>query len=582
MAMRTRIILIFTFLLTYGVSCLGSMKTVNVADYGAVEGGADCVPALRKALEACRHHADPTLLFPKGEYHFYPDYGSDKYAFISNNDEGLKRVIFPLSDFKNLTIDGGGSLFVFHGFVNPFIVEHSSGIVFRNFSVDCSRPFHSESVILANHARGIDVEIPENFPYRISNGVLLFTDGSSEEQRKTTVSKVNVYPYGSLLEYDPRRKETAYMVYDYYLDGNPLPADSLGGRKVRIYLDGLKGTPGNVLTFAPSHRSYPGFVLTESKDIHFDNVTIYHSGGMGIVGQRTHNISVRNCKVTPSKGRLVSCTADATHFSNCTGKIELGNNLFENQKDDATNIHGIYVQIIAMEAPDVIMTELKHSQQFGFDFLEKGKEIEIVGGKSLITKSRAKILGVERINKEMTRIQLSEPISTGVQIGDAIAEIRDYPEIHIYGNTIRRNRARGMLLNCRGKTIVENNYFHSPGAAILFEGDACFWFEQGGVNDCLIRGNVFDNCLFGVWGEAVIDVAAGIHEESELSRYNKNIRVLNNTFRTFDNALLLNAYGVDGLWWKDNKIEKTTDYLPSRDYASPYKINYSDNINIKE
>ena len=579
--MRTKIMLIGALLFVWSVSCLGS-KTVNILDYGASSGGSDCVQALQKALEECRHYPGSTLFFPKGDYHFYPDYGKDKYVFVSNNDEGLKRVIFLLEDFRELTIEGDGSQFVFHGFVNPFIVEHSSNIRLRNFSVDCSRSFHSESIILSNHARGIDIEIPENYPYRISNGVLLFTDGQREEQRKTTVSKVSVYPYGSLLEYDPVKKETAYMVHDYYLDGNPLPADSLGGRRVRIYLDGLTGTPGNVMTFAPSHRNYPGFILTDSRNIKFEEVTIYHSGGMGIVGQRTDNVSVLRCRVTPSEGRLVSCTADATHFSNCTGKIELGNNLFENQKDDATNIHGIYVQIVAVEAPDIVVTELKHSQQFGFDFLKEGKEIEIVGGKSLITKSRNKVLEAERINKSLTRIKLTEPLPVGTGMGDAIAEIRAYPEIHIYGNTIRRNRARGMLLNCRGKTVVENNYFHNPGAAILFEGDASFWFEQGGVSDCVIRNNIFDNCLYGVWGEAVIDVPAGIHEEHEKSRYNKNIRITDNTFRTFDKGLLLHAYGVDGLVWKNNKIERTTDYSPVRTYESPFKISDSDHINIQE
>lgn len=87
--------------------------------------------------------------------------------------------------------------------------------------------------------------------------------------------------------------------------------------------------------------------------------------------------------------------------------------LFENQKDDATNIHGIYVQIVAVEAPDIVVTELKHSQQFGFDFLKEGKEIEIVGGKSLITKSRNKVLEAERINKSLTRIKLTEPLPVG-------------------------------------------------------------------------------------------------------------------------------------------------------------------------
>ncbi len=556
--------------------------TVNIADFGPTGDDGDWVPALHRALEECRSNPGSTLLFPEGEYHFYPDFGIDRYTFVSNNDEGLKRVIFPIIGFDGLTVEGNGSDFIFHGMVNPFIVENSSNVRFQNFSVDCSRSFHSEGIILANHDKGIDIRIPENFPYRISHGVLVFTDGGREEQRKTTVSRTRAYPYGSLLEFDSERRETAYMAYDYYLDGNPLPAEEIGERIVRVCLPGLKGTPGNIMTFSPSHRNYPGFILTDSRDTSFDSITIHHAGGMGIVGQRTHNVSVRNCRVTPSEGRIVSCTADATHFVNCTGKIELANNLFENQKDDATNIHGIYVQIAAIGDDESLLVELKHPQQYGFDFLSAGKKIEIVGGESLITKGYAVVADARRINKNLTLITLAEALPDSVVTGDAIAEVRDYPEIHIYGNTIRRNRARGMLLNCRGKTVVENNYFHSPGAALLFEGDAGFWFEQGGVIDCVIRGNVFDNCLFGVWGNAVIDVAAGIHRNREQSRYNKNILITGNTFRMFDGASLLNASGVDGLLWENNKIENTDDYPKLRDSESRFKVEYSDNIEIRE
>jgi len=137
-----------------------------------------------------------------------------------------------------------------------------------------------------------------------------------------------------------------------------------------------------------------------------------------------------------------------------------------------------------------------------------------------------------------------------------------------------------MLLNCRGETLVENNYFHTPGAALLFEGDARFWFEQGGVRNCIIRNNTFDNCLFGVWGKAVIDVAAGISEGFETSRYNKNITITGNTFRIFDDASLLNVYGVDGLTWKDNKISKNNEYLPARIGQDRYIVKHSDNISI--
>ena len=73
-------------------------------------------------LETLRQNpiSEPTILnFSEGTYHFYPDMGYDEYCFISNNDEGLKRVIFLLKDLRDIEIDGHGSTFIFHGFTNP-------------------------------------------------------------------------------------------------------------------------------------------------------------------------------------------------------------------------------------------------------------------------------------------------------------------------------------------------------------------------------------------------------------------------------------------------------------------------------
>ena len=62
-----------------------------------------------------------------------------------------------------------------------------------------------------------------------------------------------------------------------------------------------------------------------------------------------------------------------------------------------------------------------------------------------------------------------------------IAADEEYPEVLIKGCHMAGNRARGLLLGSRARMIIEDNYFHIPGAAILFEGDGNFWFEQAGV-----------------------------------------------------------------------------------------------------
>ncbi|MDU0354765.1 right-handed parallel beta-helix repeat-containing protein [Paraglaciecola aquimarina] len=337
------------------------------------------------------------------------------------------------------------------------------------------------------------------------------------------------------------------------------------------------------MTFAPARRDYVGFTVTSSQDVIFDNVTIHHAGGMGILGENCHNVTIQNSAVTPSGNRYISTTADATHFVNCTGEINLVNNLFENQKDDATNIHGIYAMVDALIDDKTIEVRVQHPHQYGYQFIDKGDTLELVQGPSMITYGLNKVAGVEQISKEITRVVFEKVLDQRFKVGDSVAEIRDYPDVLIKGNTIRRNRARGMLLNCRGKTIVEDNYFHSPGAAILFEGDANFWFEQGGVSDVVIRNNTFDNSVFGVWGNSVLDVAAGISKEyQDTARYNKNILVEGNTFNVYDKGLILDLFSVDGLIFRKNKIVKTNAYPERKIEKEFFNVQYSDNVVIED
>ena len=553
-------------------------------DYGAIPNdGIDDVRAIKKALTDCKVKGAKMLVLEKGQYDFYPTFAGERYCYISNNDEGLKRIVFDLKDISDLTIDGQGAQLMFHGFLSPFVLEGSQNIKFENFSIDYSRTFHTEAIILGYDAEGMDVEILKNFPFKVHRGTLLFTDGKKQNGELTTVSKSETFGSSHMLEYDTQKRETAYMVKDFYFsDINGFPAKLLGGSKVRICVPGLSGTIGNTMVFGPNHRKHPGFVLSDSRNINFYNVTINHAGGMGILGQRSHNITIDACKVTPSNGRMISVTADATHFVNCTGKISLTNNLFENQKDDATNIHGIYVQVIEKNAQDKVIVQLKHQQQHGFDFMRPGMELELVHGKSMITFDTAIVKSVNRINKEVTEVTFDKNLPANLEIGDVIAEIRDYPEIIIAKNIVRNNRARGMLLNCRGKTVVENNTFHTPGAAILFEGDSFQWFEQGGVRNCVIRNNIFENCLFGVWGKAIIDVRAGILEDKETSRYNRNILIEDNIFRIYDDLTLLNAFCVDGLIWRNNTIEKTESYPKTGQSNKRFIVNFCDNVQIDD
>ena len=547
-----------------------SSKVVDVSDFGAFPDSSDVTFQVRQAMEHCKKIKATKLIFPSGKYHFYPDAATEKYFFISNNDEGLKRIAFPIFDFDCFEIDGQGSEFIFDGYVCPFIVENSKNITIKNVSIDFVRTFHSEGTIVATGEWGFDVVFDEKFPYRIQAGLLNFYGQGN-----------NQYPYSNLLEFDPIKKETAFMAKDYWL-WNPLIAEELPDKSVRIFRKDVKATVGNVMVFGSKYRNIPGFTLTDSENITIKDVNLYHCGGIGVLGQRCNNVTIDGLIVTPKpeSNRVVSISADATHFVNCTGKIIMQNCLFENQKDDATNIHGIYAIITKIISPNKVEVKLMHSQQHGFDFIKKGKLIEFVEAPALYTVAEDEVIDVQRLNKEYSIVTFKNPIPEDIKIKDAIGAADEKVEVYIANCIFKSNRARGLLIGSRGKTIIENNYFHIPGASILFEGDASYWFEQSGVKDCIIRNNIFDNCNFGVWGNAVIQVAAGIKPEMrDKSRHNSNIIVENNTFKVFD-PRIINLYSVDNFIFRNNIIEETNDYPSLYPEAKPFTINSSSNVII--
>lgn len=572
--------LLFSICFFAGLFSAASAKTVNVSSFGVYPNGKDSTPGTLRAIEHCRKTGAGVLSFPRGTYHFGPEAALQRRLHISNNDGGDKRIAFPIEGMENFELQGNGSLFVFHGGTNPFWVSGSRNVALKNFSVTVGRTFHNEGLIVENSEDGFTLQFDPKFDYFIRDGLLKFSSGKS--RNKNIAFEEFEIPYNEVLEFDSKRRETAYLKGDIRGHGS-LRAEDLGGRRVRIKSDRPDFTPGNILVFSFGRRDYPCMVLDKSEDVLVENVAILASGGMGVVAQNCKNVSVVSCKTLPAEGFIVSCTADATHFSNCTGKILIKDNVFLNQKDDATNIHGIYERIAEMRSPVEIVTQLVHPQQYGFETFKAGDTLEFVKGRSLIEKGVAEISEVEVLNDRFKRLVLKTPVPEGIEKGDAVAVVRDYPEIVITGNTIGRNRARGILLNCRGKTLVENNTFHNAGAAVMFQGDASVWFEQGGVRDCTIRNNVFDNCMYGPYGNAVITVDSGIREDRAVSRYNRNIRVENNTFRVFDGAPLVDFYCVDGFVWRGNKIEKTSDY-PPRDIKDPepVKIRHFNNVEIRD
>jgi hypothetical protein len=418
----------------------------------------------------------------------------------------------------------------------------------------------------------LDLRIGGEYPFVVKNGSLLF---------KLETDAIDCL--GHVLEFNPGRKETAPFVHDNGVKGR-YDAELMDAAVVRVTGQFHRAmTPGNTLVLTKGMRYCPGVAILDSAQITVGDVTIYHCGGMGVVAQRTWDIDIERVRVTPnpSRDRVVSASADALHFVNCGGQIRIDDCVLENQMDDPLNIHGVYARISKRLSPNSVEVELVHPQQRGWAITQAGDTVEFVANQNLLTYHYAKVSSFERLNNQFFTLTVDGRLPDDMKAGDVVASCGWIPDATITRTSVGKNRARGFLLTTAGKVLVEDCHFHIPGAAILITGDANYWFESGKVRDVTIRNNHFDNCLYGVWGDAVIQIDPGIPTENrEGVFYHKNIVVEGNRFESFD-PRLLKARHVDGLTFRDNSVMRSDKYSPRAAEAPAINVEACTNVVIE-
>ena len=538
---------------------------IDIADYKGRYDTQDMTPFVYTLLESIPADKPVKLVFPEGTYHFRPEFAAGKYHCITNHDNGYRHFAFPLTGRRNIEIDGGGSEFIFHGRIIPFLIEDSHGVTLRNFTVDWEVPFTLEAKVTTADAetQRVEIEIPDEFGHAVENGKLIMRAEGWEERIP-----------GENIVFDPRTMATDYRSDDYYIpkpDNFDIRVTPTAPGRYELHTRFVRALPpvGTILTFKgvfTQNRHSPAIHATASSGVLVEDVTIHHCGGMGLIAEKADNVTVRRLQVVLRKGspRMITTTADATHFCNCRGTVLIEECVFENMLDDATNVHGSYVRVTGITAPDQVIARINHPQQAGYEFAGKGDEIDVVDAETLLAKHTLRVKKSERINAHYIRLTFTAPVEGRLTVGDGLENMSWYPELIFRNNVVRNNRARSILVSTPRKVVVEGNTFSSMMSAILFEGDMDHWYESGAVRDVTIRNNRF---LDGTYGGADFPtIFINPHQKKEVPGhpYERNITIEGNLFRTF-NEQLLRAKSVGGLIFRDNTIELSEKYKPYND-----------------
>jgi hypothetical protein len=563
--------------LMLGVS-FAEAREINVADHGIVP-GKDVTYPLGRLIESVQGESDITLVFPKGRYDFYPENAVEMHRAVSNHDNSLKRIAFPLLNFRNVTVDGGNSLFMFHGRISPFVLDGTAGATLKRFSIDWNRSFHDELRVVARDEQqgSFVVEIDrDKYPYSIQDGNL-FSDKYDWQDRM-----------GSNIVFDPKTRAPIYNTRDYSINfARPHKATAVGENRVRIEA-AVRRTPppvGSVLISYGTHptsRLCPAIHLASSRDINIQDVTIYEAGGMGVIAERTENVHLDRVTVTSTEDRLVSTRADATHFIGCKGMIRVENCLFEHMLDDAINVHGAYIKVVEYLGNNEFLCEISHFQQWGLIFAEPGDQLAVLSRETVLPCFRTKVTETRVLNEHRVVITVSQVPERMPEGPLSMENLSWYPDLVMRKNVIRENRARSALVTTKGKVLIEENTFSSQMHGILIEGDNNSWYESGAVEDVTIRNNTFVNSGFEGGERYPLYASPLLTPEQRMGEghYHRNIRFVNNRLNSF-NGLMVFARSVKGLEILGNTLELSTDYPPITEFPS-VNLQYCDSVTIKD
>lgn len=492
---------------------------------------------------------------PKGVYHFYPDSAPEQSIYISNHDQQPSHPIgIPLQGMKNITLQGNGSTFVFHGKMLPFVVMDSQNITINNIHIQVDSPLAREGRIVDITPSGVTLQFPPKPEWGI-------------EQKQ-------FYLYGQGWKLSPTQAlgfspDGTMLAHGQWGDmGWRFPAQQVGPNQVCFQtgtnLQKYQLKVGDTLVLRNAWRPHPAMLLYRAENTTLNNVVFHDSLGMALIAQRSKDITINGGGCLRAPGRLHTTAADATHFSNCAGLICVENATYEGMMDDAINVHATCLSIEALHSPTTFVAKFMHGQAYGFDIAAPGESLRFIHGKTLeTTPDTCKIKAVQNIDPKHILITLETPIPQGIGVGDAVENEDWHPAVIFRNNIVRHNRARGALFTTPRPVLVENNHFdHSSGSAILLAGDAQGWYESGRCLDVCIRNNRFEHNLTALYQftHAIISICPEVRQpQKQTTRYHDNVRIENNTFITHQVPLLY-AVSASNVLFRQNSVTYTNQY----------------------
>lgn len=536
----------------------------------------DAGPQLRELLYAAASSPSKykTIRLPKGEYHFYPEGALEMSYYISNHDQqNTQKVGIPLVGQNNIRLQGNGSTFVFHGKMQPVLIMDSQKVQLDDITLCHDAPYYNEGKIVEIKDGTTTLEYAPQFRWHVNNGRYHLT-GDGEPKCPNAVlafqADGQMVPTG-------RSGDIAW----------PAACEQVAPNRVKFFADAAKHglQVGHILVQRHYGRPHPAMVLYRAQNTTLNNVIFQDSQGMALVAQRSRDITINGGGCICAPGRIHTVSADATHFSNCAGTINVNNTLYEGMMDDAINVHSTCLGIEKRLNDREIIARYMHPQAVGFEVFEPGERVQFIKGRTLENHTElGKVQSVKKLNENQLAITLAAPLPDGIGVGDAIENADWYPAVNFIGCTVRYNRARGTLFTTPEPVLVKDcKFIASHGSAILLAGDAQGWYESGRCRDVRIINNHFEHNLTARYQftEGIISIYPMVREPGKQTEcYHENILIEGNTFVTH-RVPLIYAISAHNLIFRNN-IVRYDDRYPGLHGGTPYILQHCGHTELQK
>lgn len=487
--------------------------------------------------------------------------------FIQGKNPGNCNYAIDFTNANDLILQGNNTNLYMYGDMSAFHIDESQNILITGINIDWGRVPFSMGRVISRSDDLMSVVVKVNSGYSVDEDTVI--QGYLEYDQFTYLPRENgndIYP-----------ENIAGYTY-------------LGNQEIEIrFTDPIKKMPLATIVVL-RHKLYENdaFFVENSKNLYFESVNIYSAPGMGLKAYSCENIYLNRFStcLKPGTDRLMTVTADSVHTINCSGALNVTNCLFENRGDDALNTHGVYLKI-----GNIISSKSVYAYNpRGYHFAPKeGDVIEISNNIDLSTIQKLTVESVAIAeNGDGFNITFTDEIddvvvaSMNANEGDVICNPSRTATLYFVNNIVRNSRCRGILVQTKGATIMNNTFANMSDSAILLTSDIDDWYESMPSANVKISNNkIVGNNRCWTSGQAEISaICFGSENAMGAVGLQDNIEITNNFIANGRRAgIFLNSVGNVKI--NNNIIHNVGTQAQIGMLDTAIGLTYAENIEIK-